>query len=362
MRRRDVLGLLGGVAATPSSLFGQAASRPRAPRINGAINIPPLRRLDPAVANVPGIEPALVDAQMRALYDLGFAAIRITVSFARFGPDFLAAIPYVRAARALGMDVLALLADFAGYDLPQALTRPRTRDEVLRTIVAILAPPPPPAGGAGFVGAVAWQVLNEPAHFLGIAPDHYVQELLAPAYEDLKRLAPDVAVVAAAEIGNVDGLARLRAMQEAGVEAFCDRVAYHVYGRNLLPHLAGLARKPAWVTESGVVGVPNHLAWYRDVLPEIKERIGNVERVYYFVLYEQAARGFRLIDIQPATDGGVSVVAESDALARHLAERVAAATAGATTAAYRDLVPDIRAYFPTDEDRALIAATSYGHA
>lgn len=362
MKRRALLGLLGGVAATPASLFGQAASLPRVPRVNGAINIPPLRRLDPAAAGVPGIEPELVDAQMRALYELGFAAVRITVSFSRFGADFLAAIPYVRAARALGLDVLALLADFSGYDLAQALTRARTRDEVLRTVVAIFGPPPAPAGGTGFVGALAFQVLNEPAHFLGIAPDHYVQELLAPAYEDLKRLAPDISVLAAAEIGNLDGIARLRNMQEAGVEAFCDRVAYHVYGRNLLPYLAGLARKPVWVTESGVEGVEGHLAWHRDVLPEIKERIGNVERVYYYVLYEQEPHGFRLLDIRPAAGGGVAVLAESQALVQHLTERVNAAIGSEPVATYRDLIPDIRAYFPTDQDRALIAATSYGRA
>ncbi len=256
------------------------------PRVNGAINVQPLRRLDPAARAVPGIELPLVDAQLRALYELGFAAVRITVPFSRFGEDFLAAIPYVRAARALGIDVLALVSDFSGYDLTQALVRPGRRDEVVRAYTAILAAPPAPAGGSGFVGGFAWQVLNEPAHFLGIAPDHYVQELLAPTYEDLKRLTPDVAVVAAAEIGNLDGIARLRNMQEAGVEAFCDRVAYHVYGRNLIPHLRGLARKPVWVTESGVVGAENHLAWHRDVLPEIKEAIGNVERVYYYDLYD----------------------------------------------------------------------------
>ena len=78
------------------------------PRVNGAINVQPLRRLDPAANAIPGIEVELVDAQMRALYELGFAAVRITVTFSRFGENFLAAIPYVRAARALGIDVLAL--------------------------------------------------------------------------------------------------------------------------------------------------------------------------------------------------------------------------------------------------------------
>src|SRR5262245_24460828 len=166
MRRRAVLGLLGGVAAAPEALLAQAlpatsSPLPRVPRVNGAINIPPLRSLDPAADQLPNIEPEIVDAQVRALYELGFAAIRVTVSFSRFGPDFLAAIPYVRAARALGIDVLALLADFSGYDLAQAVARPRTREEVLRTIVAIFGPGPAPAGGAGFVGGVAWQVLNE---------------------------------------------------------------------------------------------------------------------------------------------------------------------------------------------------------
>jgi len=361
-----MLGLLGAVAAAPRGVLAQAApppgaALPRIPRVNGAINIPPLRSFDPSAEGRPDIEPVIVDAQVRALYELGFAAIRIPVSFSRFGADFLAAIPYVRAARALGLDVLALLADFSGYDLTQALTRPRTREEVLRTIVSIFGPPPPPAGGTGFVGGLAWQVLNEPALFLGISPDLYVQELLAPTYEELKRLAPEIAVLAAAEVGNVDGIRRLRAMQESGVEAYCDRVAYHVYGRNLLPHLAGLSRKPAWVTESGVLGVENHLAWHRDTLPEIKERIGNVERVYYFTLYERAARGFRILELQAAL-GAVTVRAESEALARHLLERVAAASGGVPTAAYRELVPDIRAYFATAEDLALIAATSYGRA
>jgi hypothetical protein len=360
MKRRDVLGLLGGAALAPAArAFGQAPARPRVPRVNGAINVQPLRRRDPAANGVPGIELDLVDAQMRALYDLGFAAVRITVTFSRFGENFLAAIPYVRAARALGIDVLALVSDFSGYDLTQALVRPGRRDAVLRAYTAIFATPPAPAGGAGFVGGFAWQVLNEPAHFLGLAPDHYVQELLAPTYEDLKRLAPDVAVVAAAEIGNLDGIARLRNMQEAGVEAFCDRVAYHVYGRNLIPHLRGLARKPVWVTESGVVGTENHLAWQRDVLPEIKEGIGNVERVYYYDLYDPDPRRFRTIDIQPLPAGGVRVVAESADLVAHLQARVAAAANGQPTEPYATLVPDIGTYLATDADRAVIAAASF---
>src|SRR3990170_4766519 len=108
------------------------------PRVNGGINIQPVRRLEPdAGLTPPLIVPEVVDAQMRALYQLGFEHVRLTLSFDRFGPDFVAAIPYVRAARALGMDVLGVIGQFTGYDLVQAIADPATRDEVLETYLDI---------------------------------------------------------------------------------------------------------------------------------------------------------------------------------------------------------------------------------
>jgi hypothetical protein len=98
MDRRDFLRLgLGGLVGA-----GVQTDAPvPVPRVNGGINIQPVRRLEPdAGLTPPLILPEVVDAQMRALYELGFEHVRLTLSFDRFGPDFVAAIPYVRAARA----------------------------------------------------------------------------------------------------------------------------------------------------------------------------------------------------------------------------------------------------------------------
>src|SRR5262249_36049169 len=79
---------------------------PPLPRVNGGINVQPLRSFAPTPATGPAIQPELVDLQLRLLYELGFESMRITITYNRFSADFLAAIPYVRAARALGIEVL----------------------------------------------------------------------------------------------------------------------------------------------------------------------------------------------------------------------------------------------------------------
>ena len=101
------------LAAQPSS------DLPVVPRINGGINVHPVRRLGeqdglPVLGepdDLPVIIPELVDLQLRTVYELGIQQIRTTVTFDAFGfgRSFLGAIPYVRAARALGIDVLGLI-------------------------------------------------------------------------------------------------------------------------------------------------------------------------------------------------------------------------------------------------------------
>ena len=51
---------------------------------------------------------------------------------------------------------------------------------------------------------------------------------------------------------------------------------------------------------------------------------------------------------------------ESPAAVSHLVSRVVEAGGNQPGAAYHDLVPDITRYFPTEEDLALIAETSFG--
>ncbi len=333
------------------------------PRVNGGINLQPLRRLDPGAGFAPPlILPELVDAQLRALYELGFQQIRVTLSFDRFGPDFVAAIPYVRAARALGMDVLGVISQFTGYDLVQAIADPATRDEVLETYLRIFGDEVPVASPAiSALGAFALQILNEPTHFLGIAPDAYVRDFLRPAYYHLKEDDPAITIVSAAAIGSATGLLQTREMIEAGLELYCDRVAFHLYSTEFLAEVAVLAAKPVWITESGARGAANHREWMITEFERIRREVPATERIFWFDLFDLGSEGFRLIDLIP-TLAGFETVSESAAALAWLRSRVEEAMAGAPAIPYRELVPDVTLYFPTDEDFRILDATSFGPA
>jgi hypothetical protein len=354
--RRRILQAAGApfVAGPALAQVGDGTSLPPLPRVGGAINLQPARRLDPAPGD-PGLDLAVIEAQLRLVYELGFGAVRISAPFQRFGPDFRAAIAYVRALRALGIDVLVVLTDFAGFDLVQALSEPRTRDGVLDAHLAMLAGPVAPASARVRPGAIAFQVLNEPTHFLGLSPREYVSDFLAPVYARLRSVRPDVPVVAAAEVGNADGLPRVRAMLEAGAERSCDVIAYHVYSERLIPLLAGLTPKPVLVTESGVRGPQNHLAWVEDVFPAIAAGIAGVGDIYFYLLFDLEPRAFRLVSLE-RTSAGVQARAESEALVSRRQQRVAAAAAGAPHASFASLVPDVGLYLPTADDLRLLAA------
>jgi hypothetical protein len=330
-----------------------------APKVNGAINVQPLRCLGCAATDET-IEPELVALQLSAAYGLGFDGIRITAPLG--DPNtFLAVIPYVRAARALGIDALVLLADFTGLTLARALHDDRRRPEILGLYAQVFAPPPLPVrpglGGLGpkGTGRIAFQILNEPVGFVGVPPDVYVREILAPCRNDLRAIAPDVVVVAAAEAGNRAGPPRMRAMLEAGLEGACDRIAYHIYGRDVIPMLSDNVRQIVWVTEAGSAGTSSHLAWVRDVFPSIREQIGDVSRIFYYDLFDPERGVYRVLDIVQ-DGGGTRAVVESTALHDYWSTRVAEAAAGQPVLAFEALVPDVRAYFPTAGDVAALDA------
>lgn len=357
--RRRFLAALGGAAAAslgPRRARGQALPPP-VPRVNGGINVQAARLLAPGASpDTPGLDPAVVDALLATVYTLGFARARITISWNRFGHDFFAAIPYVRACRALGLDVLCLLSQVTGLDFAQALSQPNVRTPLLRAYLRIFASEVTPLPGVARAGKVAFQILNEPVNSLGVAPGVYLRRLLAPTYLALKNEAPDLSVVAAAEVGTPEGVLRMRTLLESGLEDLCDEVAYHVYDSRVIPLLVGLARKPVRVTESGADGPDRHRAWVEEVFPRIEREIAFVSEIDFYVLYDAAPGRYQLVDLARDPDGTLRVVAESEALLSLYVERVAAATGGATTAAYRDLVPDVTSYFPTAEDMALAAS------
>jgi hypothetical protein len=349
---------LGLVSARASSGLGPPPAP--VPRVRQAINVQPLRRFgsDPDPAH-PLIEPELVALQLREVYALGFDGLRITVPFIGRG-DFLAAIPYVRAARALGIDVLVILSDFTGFGIARALHDERRRAAVLRLYDDVFAGPLATAAEVvPKTGRIAFQILNEPAHFLGLPPDVYVREILRPCFDVLKPRNPELIVVSAAEVGSSEGPPRMRVMLEAGLEFACDRIGYHIYSRKLVPLLADDVKKLVWVTESGADGTANHLPWVRDVFPEILSTIGDATRVFYFDLYDPEPGRFRLIDIQPDTRAGYRRVIESAELYAFFQQTARLAQTRPTYATFDELVPDIGAYFPTAADvRALDLALS----
>jgi hypothetical protein len=343
-----------GLVLRPAAARGQAPVFPAraVPRVNGGINVQPARLLDVA-PETPGLDPQVVDAQLATVYALGFEQARVTISWNRFGNDFFAAIPYVRALRALGVDVTAVLSQFAGFEFAQALSQPAVRNPLLRAYVDIFAAQVAPAPGVLRAGNIAFQLLNEPTHSLGIAPGVYLSRLLAPIYRLLKDDAPDLTVVSAAEVGTPEGVVRLRALFSAGLESSCDEVGYHVYDSRIVPMLEGLATKPVRVTESGADSTDRHRAWVETVFPALRRSIAGLREIHYFVLYDTLPGRHRLVDLARDADGSVRVVPESTDLLDLYAARVREAAAGATLAAYRDVIPDLGPYLPTEEDVAI---------
>jgi len=347
MRRRDFLQAAAGVALAGRAGALPIARRRRvlAPRITGGIDIHPLRRFDQVSDFTPPvIVPELVDIQLREAYELGFNAVRTTLSFNNFGPDLVAGIMYVRALRALGIDVLGIIEQFGtGADLTRALIDPRKRAVVLDTYVALFASEVAPARRRiGPSGNLTFQVMNEPTNFRGISPEDYVRLLLRPVYLDLKARRPDIPVVAAAPVGGRDGVIRLERMLRAGLEAYCDVIAVHVYDERVIPLLPRALDRPVWVTESGVADKANHLDWYLRTLPML-QALPQVERVFYFDLFDNQPDAFRLISIAQTEEGFVRSV-ESEELYAHLTDLVRTAAADQPIFPYSRLVPDVRRY------------------
>jgi hypothetical protein len=330
------------------------------PKVNGAINVHPLRCLG-CSATDSIIDPSLVALQLQAAYELGFDGIRITAPLSdRY--SLLAAIPYVRGARALGIDALVLLSDFSGLTLARALHDDNRRRTILGLYASLFAPDPPPLApelgglGPGGIGRIAFQVLNEPVGFVGLPPETYVREVLTPCFAELHDIDPGIIVVAAAETGNLAGPVRVRAMLEAGVERVCDRIAYHVYNRQIIGQLPEHVRRVVWVTESGVTGTSRHLPWVREVFPEIVARLPDVTRIFYFDLFDATRDGFRVLDIREEPSG-YRGVAESAVLVDYWKARVLEAAGGRALVPFATLVPEVRAYFPSEADvRALDSA------
>ncbi len=331
---------------------------PAVPRVNGGINVHPVRRLE-GLDKLPVILPELIALQLRGVYELGFAQLRTTLAIDAdgLGRDFLAAIPYVRAARALGVDVLGIVSNLdTGPHVARALGRPVARARVVQAVAALFAQPVLPLPGVSRAGGFAVQILNEPTRQNDLPPRDYVMRFLRPTHDDFRRWAPEVPLVSAASVGDRNGVLRMREMFRAGLERYCDVVALHVYDQVAIRQFSGLATKPIWVTETGIPGTDRHLDWTTSVADELRRWLPTLERIYYYVLFDLHPNRYRLFELSGDQERGFSSRVESTALAAHLTSQVQAAQGGAPSASFDSLIPDLSPYLATDDDREVMAS------
>lgn len=350
-RREFAHGIVGLGAAASAFGTGSADAQDRifVPKVNDAINVHPLRRFGPDPNPLaPVITPELVEIQLRFVYEKGFDGMRMTAPLTGRG-DFFAALTYARAARSLGIDAVMIVSDFSGFVLAGALSEPVLRTLVLRMYQDLFGVVITPGRARPRLGRIAFQILNEPAHFLGIPPDTYVRNILKPSFELLRRRDPDGLVVGAAEVGNVDGPERMRAMLAAGLEDSCDRIAYHIYSEKIIPLLKDDVNALTWVTESGVPRTESHLGWVRDTFPTIRNTIRDVSRVFYYDLFDTDPGRFRVIDIAPRGPS-FDVTPESKALIGFWEERVARSLGSREAIGFDEIIPRISAFLPTASD------------
>ena len=169
-------------------------------------------------------------------------------------------------------------------------------------------------------------------------------------------------IVSAAPVSSAEGFLRAQAMIETGVEHVCDRIAFHVYSRRFIERLGRLTDKPVWIMESGVEGSERHLEWMTTRFEEIRQGIPMAEEIFWFDLFDNNPNGFRLFDIVRDPLEEFKSVPESVALIDWLKLRTSPEdeSAGRPFINYEELVPDIRLYFPTEEDVRLIESTAFG--
>ena len=128
-------------------------------------------------------------------------------------------------------------------------------------------------------------------------------------------------------------------MFRAGLERCCDRVAFHVYEREAIRYFAGLSSLPVWITESSAAGPERHLDWVTAVYDEIYETLGNVERIFYYDLFDFIPRQFRLFSLAADETGGIGLLPESTRVIDHLARPHRSRHRGSPSRALRDADP-----------------------
>jgi len=208
---------------------------------------------DPPPMNLHPLGDRFLDLQRAALRALGTTWIRVTLGLLT---DTVASRAYVGAVP----NLLGLVSDFHQ-----------------RTIAARAWPDLVEATLRRYPEVQRAELLNEPEQFYGLSPASYVRDFLRPGFERIRERFPDVAVVAAAPIGNRrQGLDYFRSMTDAGADRYCDYRAVHVYfeDERVLSAFASATGRAILVTETGIGAPGQHVRWYTEVMPVIRQALG----------------------------------------------------------------------------------------
>lgn len=147
-------------------------------------------------------------------------------------------------------------------------------------------------------GIIGWEIFNEPndisvasdASLELIQPANYL-ELLRLSFQSIRQIDPGKLVVMAASLPINqdwdDNISYNRALRDLGATNFTDVWNIHYYGKQYerVGQIAGFLNslgKPIWISESGVQGPNNQLAYVEEVWPFLDENIQNIDRFYYY--------------------------------------------------------------------------------
>lgn len=264
-RRRALLTLAG--AAVTLALQADARRPGRSAPGPASLVADPAAPFAPLSMNVHPLEGRRGDLQREALRALGTVWIRVTLGLAT-------QINATRAYASAAPNLLGLVSDFHLRRV-EARDWPGLVEATLRRYPEVRRA----------------ELLNEPAEFYGLSPASYVRDFLRPGFELIRERFPGMSVVAAAPIGSRrKGLDYFRRMTDAGADRFCDERAVHVYFEDdrALADYAAATGRPIVVTETGIGAAGQHVRWYTEVIPVIRQAL-RAELVFWYVMLEDAA-------------------------------------------------------------------------
>lgn len=147
---------------------------------------------------------------------------------------------------------------------------------------------------------IGYQIWNEPNNLsfpendvldLTSQPVNFV-ELVSFAYDVVKSIDPSKLVINGSTTSIAqnfpNSLNYNRDLYITGIENVIDRFGIHYYGNNfenLVSEVDDFLNQiipPIWVTESGKQGVNEQLPFVETVWPFLRERVPNIDRIYYY--------------------------------------------------------------------------------